>query len=1154
MAFHLTVAGSLEPLADALAAVLAEPLDDPFTPELIAVPGGGVQAWLVAQLAARLGATAPVDPDGPGAVVGDGIVANVDFVFPAGIVARSVGEGSGIGRWATGPLTWAVHEVLQELGPELGQATDAVRARAIADLFDRYTLYRPQMVRGWSDDRDLDGVGAPLETHQRWQPALWRAVQTHLGGPTDADLLALAAEALEAGDAAAAAGLPRRVALFGLASVPPAHLRLLAALARHLDVHVLAPTSSEARWRQVADQLVPPLRLPIRRGSDDEQLLVPDGGHPLVTSWGRASREANLLLLDQVEQQAGRVLDVPLGAPELPAAPSLLQRVQRGVRADELLAHDADRRPLLDLTDDRSLRWHRAYGPARQVEVLRDALLHLLEERDGTGAHRVDPRDIAVLCADVGAFAPLIEAAFAGDPDNGVMRIPVRVADRSLVQDNPLLDVAGALLDLLDGRFRSSSVLAFAARQPVGRRFGLDHDALATVAGWADATNVRWGLGPVDQAGFGLPAGLHAHTWRDGLDQLLVGATMAASGPRLGPGDVAPFPTIEAEAVGVLGSLAELVEQLDVAVAGLRTPGTVASWCDALSGALTSLCTVPDADAWQWRAVEHLVEEIRSEATVDGAARTTEVDPADLAALVRTRLAAGGGRPRFGTGAVTVSSLTAQRGVPHPVICLLGLDSEAGSGALPATDDLVSAKPCVGDRDQRAEQRAQLLDAVLAAEARLLLFSTGHDVRTNVALPPVVALAELIDVIDATVRTADGSPAHDAVTTDHPRQAWSEVALRPGRLGVDGSWSFDEGAKAAALARRSQATVGADFLTGPLPRPVADGDGPRSVPVDELVAACTNPAQALLRDRLGVSLPSSVESGDDQIPLDLSGLAEWKVVDDLLRVRLEADPGEQSDVADTWATIARRKGSVPPMAFGDHALDHAAGRVDGLLNAVTGELGATPLMPLSVPVEFAAVDGDGSPLVVTGQVGGVCGDIVLTITPSRLKAEDLLAAWVRLAVLTRQDPSRRWEAVTVGRGSNGDKAKVQRMALRSAEAADEALTVLLDLHTRVRCDAVPAFAETTRALHTGGPEKARERWEREVGGDRNDRWVALVFGSEFDALLALPRRDDERGAGWPADAESRLHCWADRLWGSVERTAELEERDPRPVAAEGEAT
>ena len=152
----------------------------------------------------RLGATAP----GCGA---DGIVANVDFVFPAGIVGRALGEASGVGRWSTGPLTWAVHAVLQEIGPELGQATDAVRARAIADLFDRYTLYRPEMVRGWSDGRDLDGVGAPLDAHQHWQPQLWRAVQAHLGGPTDEQLLRSRRATARADVPAGAPGPGRRV-------------------------------------------------------------------------------------------------------------------------------------------------------------------------------------------------------------------------------------------------------------------------------------------------------------------------------------------------------------------------------------------------------------------------------------------------------------------------------------------------------------------------------------------------------------------------------------------------------------------------------------------------------------------------------------------------------------------------------------------------------------------------------------------------------------------------------------------------------------------------------------------------------------------------------------------------------------------------------
>ena len=165
-------------------------------------------------------------------------------------------------------------------------------------------------------------------------------------------------------------------------------------------------------------------------------------------------------------------------------------------------------------------------------------------------------------------------------------------------------------------------------------------------------------------------------------------------------------------------------------------------------------------------------------------------------------------------------------------------------------------------------------------------------------------------------------------------------------------------------------------------------------------------------------------------------------------------------------------------------------------------------------------------------------------------------AWAQLVVLTVHDPSRQWRTLTVGRKPRGAKTKafVHSLTLRSPEAANEGLDLLLDLHRRVHADAVPAFAETTRTLHTAGLDEARATWEKEFGGDRNDRWIAAVFGSDFDAVLALPLRDDESGAGWLAGAESRLHCWADRLWGTLERTAVVEERDPAAGAADGEAS
>ena len=48
-----------------------------------------------------------------------------------------------------------------------------------------------------------------------------------------------------------------------------------------------------------------------------------------------------------------------------------------------------------------------ATGAARQVEVVRDAILHLLVEDPS-----LEARDVIVMCPDIEAFAPLIHATF----------------------------------------------------------------------------------------------------------------------------------------------------------------------------------------------------------------------------------------------------------------------------------------------------------------------------------------------------------------------------------------------------------------------------------------------------------------------------------------------------------------------------------------------------------------------------------------------------------------------------------------------------------------------------------------------------------------------------------------------------------------------
>ena len=150
---------------------------------------------------------------------------------------------------------------------------------------------------------------------------------------------------------------------------------------------------------------------------------------------------------------------------------------------------------------DRSVQVHACHGRARQVEVLRDAILHLLAEDP-----ELEPRDVIVMCPDIETFAPLIHATFgageAGGEDDELEALPpelrppdlrVRLADRSLRQTNPVLGVIARLLELADERMTASQLLDFADRAPVRRRFRFDDDDLARIAEWARASRASAG-------------------------------------------------------------------------------------------------------------------------------------------------------------------------------------------------------------------------------------------------------------------------------------------------------------------------------------------------------------------------------------------------------------------------------------------------------------------------------------------------------------------------------------------------------------------------------------------------------------------------------------------------------------------------------------
>ncbi len=236
--FFIQSSNSLPMLLGRMAGVLR---DDPLPPldfERIVVQSGGMKRWVTLELARELG-----------------IAASISMPFPrnaaAWLAKKLLGsaedeEGDPFGR---GPLTWRLMALLgknlpgDEFAPIRAYLADNdLRKRyqlaaKIAATFDEYQLYRTELLRDW----DLDDPDAATYRHLGWQSKLWRRVcaglkgQEHLG-----DRFRRLIDHINKldGPADEIEGMPRRLGVFGVSSLPPIFIELLAALGKHIPVTV----------------------------------------------------------------------------------------------------------------------------------------------------------------------------------------------------------------------------------------------------------------------------------------------------------------------------------------------------------------------------------------------------------------------------------------------------------------------------------------------------------------------------------------------------------------------------------------------------------------------------------------------------------------------------------------------------------------------------------------------------------------------------------------------------------------------------------------------------------------------------------------------------------------------------------------------------
>jgi exodeoxyribonuclease V gamma subunit len=762
---------------------------------------------------------------------------------------------------------------------------------------------------------------------------------------------------------------------------------------------------------------------------------------------------------------------------------------------------------------------HACHGPARQVDVLREVLLGLLED-DPT----LEPRDELVMCPDVETYAPLIAAGFGlGDVVGGdghpAHQLRVRLADRALDRTNPLLAVATRLLDLAGGRAGVGDVLDLAHLEPVRRRFGLRDDDLQLVADWTREAGIRWGFDAEHRADFGLD-GYVANTWQFGLDRLLAGVAMSGdAGTWLDK--TLPLDDVGSGEVDLVGRLTELVTRLRDVTDRLVGAHPLEHWLAALHQGVAALTAVPSDDTWQTGQLQRELGRLAQAATTGGDVLRLP----DVRAMLADRLAGRPTRANFRTGTLTVATLVPMRSVPHRVVALLGLDD----GVFPRIgvtdgDDVLARDPMTGERDPRSEDRQLFLDAILAATETLVVTYTGANEYSGQPRPPASPLGELLDALDATAACADGTSVKDAVVVRHPLQPFDPRNVRPDALVPGRPFSFDRSALAGALAASGTRTPPSPLLTGPLPPGPTD-----DVSLEDLLAFWRSPVRGFFRDRLDLALPREEEPLSDGLPVEIDNLAQWSVGDRVLRDLLAGMDAEQAKQQE-W-----RRGVLPPGWLGWRILSDILVKAEPIAEEAR-RLRIRPPGAVDVDVDL----GGGRRL--RGTVPEVYGDRLVPVTYSRLGATHRLQVWIQLLALAASDEDRAWTARALGRPSNsrsrspyslsqlGPLDHTARGVLRDLVALrDTGLTEPLPLPLKASL----AYARQRRTHATEGEALRKAGWDWDDGkfpGECSDVEQVRAWGAkaELPGLHQTPLPDEEH----PGEA-SRFGALSLRVWSPL---------------------
>ncbi len=283
-------------------------------------------------------------------------------------------------------------------------------AEKIADLFDQYQLYRPEMIEEWSKGGTV--IGNQSEKWQRW---LFNELKIYSKEQIKKELI----KSLADNQKVIKETYPQ-ISLFGITIYTKFHLEFFKKLAEYTNVNFyLCVPAKENEFR-----------------------------NDLLESFGNKSKE----LIDMFNfKDCNQDIEIIKNSNN-----TLLATIQQQIAANSINSR---------LHDDDSIQINSCHTPIREAECLYNYLLDLFEKD-----HDLNPKDILVITTDINKYATFIKAVFM----NAAVKIPFQVSGAANNSDDSIIAALEQILSFTEEDFTSEKVISLLEQKRIKQNFQVE--------------------------------------------------------------------------------------------------------------------------------------------------------------------------------------------------------------------------------------------------------------------------------------------------------------------------------------------------------------------------------------------------------------------------------------------------------------------------------------------------------------------------------------------------------------------------------------------------------------------------------------------------------------------------------------------------------